>query len=246
MKFVKSFLSLMVIAFLAGCGPVDSLNPLYTEKDVVFDPALLGQWRPEKGEWNFIKTNDGGYQLVTSGTDDDGQYQSFIYQAHLLELQGHRFLDLAPSNISGPESNAWTLNLERHKSGVNASSRLSRVGFSAYLEMADGQSDANADTFHARLYLAHIFFKVEVDDDGKTLRLIDLDEEWMRKQIESGKLAVAHEMVGTGADHKTVVLTAATADLQKLVLDHWNDDEAFDGTTTVHRPGFEPEDEDRE
>lgn len=35
---------LAVLACLTGCLPVDSLNPLYTDKDIVFDNTLLGDW----------------------------------------------------------------------------------------------------------------------------------------------------------------------------------------------------------
>ncbi len=30
-----------------GCSPVSSLEPIYTEKDLVFDPAALGVWYNE-------------------------------------------------------------------------------------------------------------------------------------------------------------------------------------------------------
>jgi hypothetical protein len=242
MKSFKIFLGMLMMAFLAGCVPVDSINPLYTDKDLVFDPALLGQWNGEsgdKGGWSFAKADDGSYQLVVSGANDSGQSFTLVYEAHLIELQGHRFIDLVPAQVLLPDSDAWTLSLERHKSGVAARPELARVGFSAYLELTDGQSDANKDSFSARLRLTHTFYRVEMSDDGKTLRLIHLDDDWVTKEIESGRLAIAHQMVGDNS--KTAVLTADTADLQRLVLDHWNDSEAFDGTATMYRPGFEPE-----
>jgi len=242
MKSFKISFALAIIAVLAGCAPVDSLSPLYTETDVVFDPALLGQWHEkagEKGGWSFTKADDGGYVLLISDTDDNGQNINLMYEAHLVDLQGHRFLDLAPLQIYFPESNEWTLNLVRHKSGVTARPQLEHIGFSAYLELADGQSYADADSFQARLRLAHTFYKVEMDDDGKTLHLTHLDDEWVTKQIESGTLAIAHQMVGD--ENKTAVLTASTADLQQLVLEHFNDNLAFNGTSTIYRPGSEPE-----
>lgn len=50
MKFIKArkaFLStvaVLLLSLLGACGPVLSIHPLYTDKDVVFDPALLGSW----------------------------------------------------------------------------------------------------------------------------------------------------------------------------------------------------------
>ena len=45
-----SLLILMVLATgLAGCIPVPSVYPLYTDKDVVFEPSLLGVWTDDSG-----------------------------------------------------------------------------------------------------------------------------------------------------------------------------------------------------
>src|SRR5688572_2052421 len=40
-----------VLWVVAGCVP--SLNPLYTLKEVVFDPALIGSWSEEGSTWTF-------------------------------------------------------------------------------------------------------------------------------------------------------------------------------------------------
>ena len=43
---------------LTGCVPVDSLNPLYTDKDIVFDESLLGTWvGPDNGKECACATN---------------------------------------------------------------------------------------------------------------------------------------------------------------------------------------------
>ncbi|HEY2170630.1 MAG TPA: hypothetical protein VGJ30_13450 [Candidatus Angelobacter sp.] len=40
---MKKFLLLLAgLLWLTGCVPVDSLNPLYTDKDLAFDESLLG------------------------------------------------------------------------------------------------------------------------------------------------------------------------------------------------------------
>jgi hypothetical protein len=69
----KRYLVLLaLLAFLTGCVPVDSLNPLYTDKDVVFDETLLGSWvGPDNGDdgvLEFIARDQDGkksYSLVT-------------------------------------------------------------------------------------------------------------------------------------------------------------------------------------
>jgi hypothetical protein len=69
-------------------------------------------------------------------------------------------------------------------------------------------------------------------DDEKTLRLVELNDSWMEHQIQEGTLAVDHEVV----EGKSAVLTASTADLQQLVLDRVDDNEAFCGATVMKRP----------
>lgn len=61
----KFLLSLAGLLLLTGCVPVDSLNPLYTDKDISFDESLLGSWvGPDNGE-------DGVLEFIAR--DEDGK-----------------------------------------------------------------------------------------------------------------------------------------------------------------------------
>ena len=59
---------------LVGCVP--SWNPFYTEKDVVFEPGLVGSWWPVDAKeaspetWAFSRVGENGYQLAQ--TDEEG------------------------------------------------------------------------------------------------------------------------------------------------------------------------------
>ena len=77
---------------VAGCIP--SLNPLYTEKDLVFDAALVGSWGEKDSAdlWTFEKEDSQSYKLTIS---DQGKTSPFT--AHLVRLGQHRFLDLYPA-----------------------------------------------------------------------------------------------------------------------------------------------------
>ena len=80
-----------MVLFMAACVP--SLHPLFTEKDLVFDPALVGTWA-EAGEnetWTFQRTGDKVYELTYT---ERGVPSKFV--AHLVELGKFRFLDLYP------------------------------------------------------------------------------------------------------------------------------------------------------
>jgi hypothetical protein len=82
---------------LGGCG-VTSIHPLYTEQDIIFDPALLGDWteKDSKGTWTFTKSGEKVYNLEY--IDEKGK--NVIFEVHLLKLENRLFLDLFPK---GPE-----------------------------------------------------------------------------------------------------------------------------------------------
>jgi len=94
---------------LAGCVP--SWNPFYTEKDLVFDPVLLGIWRPvqaresSKEVWAFTKSGDKQYQLQQ--TDEEGRKAAF--EIRLFKLNDQLFLDLYLTKVEDDDLkvNAW-------------------------------------------------------------------------------------------------------------------------------------------
>src|SRR6187401_3334085 len=94
---MKGYSCLALFAFaavLAGCIP--TLHPLYTDDDVIFDPALVGLWAEEnsKDTWLYEKVDDKSYRL----TYTDGEGKKGEFQARLLKLGGFRFLDLYPED----------------------------------------------------------------------------------------------------------------------------------------------------
>ncbi len=99
-----------LLLVLGGCVP--SLHPLYTEKDLIFDPALLGEWtlgKNNKESWTFTKAGEKQYQLVY--IDDEGKEGKFC--VHLLKIEGRLFLDLFPMELDSkktdedPKENAF-------------------------------------------------------------------------------------------------------------------------------------------
>jgi hypothetical protein len=84
-----------IIVLASACVP--SLNPYYTEKDVVFDTRLVGEWQikdenNDKETWKFEKAGDNGYELLI--TDKDQKKGKL--EARLFKLGDQLFLDLIP------------------------------------------------------------------------------------------------------------------------------------------------------
>lgn len=83
---------LLAVAVVAGCVP--TMQPVYTEQDLVFDPAIVGFWRQKDSvaTWDFTQAGEKEYQLVY--TDNEGRTGRFI--ARVANVGGVRFLDLFP------------------------------------------------------------------------------------------------------------------------------------------------------
>jgi hypothetical protein len=93
--------TLIALAGLALClsACIPSLNSFYTDKDLVFEPCLVGTWQ-EKGKdqdpqtWKFEKADDKAYKLtITEAQGKKGEFTS-----HLFRLKQDYFLDLIPDN----------------------------------------------------------------------------------------------------------------------------------------------------
>ena len=91
----------LFLLLLAGCIP--SIHPLYTSKDVVFDPLLVGGWfeKDNSNRWIFESAGDSSYKLVyyengVFGEDSTKTISEF--EVHLVKLEDHYFLDFYPGN----------------------------------------------------------------------------------------------------------------------------------------------------
>ena len=85
MKFV-------LIALLVVGGCFRSLHPVYTPEQVVFDPALVGEWVAGPETWAVTKSGGGSYRVVQ--TDENGA--SGVFLGHLFKIDGYLFVDLVP------------------------------------------------------------------------------------------------------------------------------------------------------
>jgi hypothetical protein len=189
---MKNKMLLLFGLIWAGCVP--SWNPLYTEKDLVFDPLLVGAWTPLEAKegfketWAFAKGGEKLYRLQQM--DEDGRKADF--EARLVKLGRHRFLDLYLTKVEGDDIklNAW-------------------AGFS--------------------LVPAHLILKVE--QIGPALKIAAMNADWMKKFLKQHPDAIAHRVVLDD----NIVLTASTAELQKFVLEHADQEDFFGGAMEMRR-----------
>jgi hypothetical protein len=106
MKNISKFAILGFLLILTSCVP--SLNPLYTDADLIFDETLLGVWTdPDATEsWDFTYSSEKEYKLVY--TDEKGKKGEF--RARLLKIEGKTFLDLTPVKPVLPQNDFYKAN----------------------------------------------------------------------------------------------------------------------------------------
>ena len=92
-RMILFFMLLVAGTFTAGCYPAISLNPFYTDKDVIFDDDLLGFWLTEESNdtWRIKKAGKNKYRVNISFEEN-----SMLCTGHLFKIQDTLYLDLFP------------------------------------------------------------------------------------------------------------------------------------------------------
>ncbi len=87
---------LFILPLLLAAGCVQSLHPLYTDKDLVFQPGLVGSWSEEGSDdvWIFERSGDKSYDLIYT---EHSASAKFV--AHLVQLGKFLFLDIYPHEL---------------------------------------------------------------------------------------------------------------------------------------------------
>jgi hypothetical protein len=109
MKTLLTLLTLTLLLILGGCVP--SLQPFYADKDVAFDPTLLGRWSGDNGKdtWEFTKHGERGYKLLY--TDEEGRQGRFV--VYRFRVADNILLDLYPEEPEPRASDFYKQHLLR-------------------------------------------------------------------------------------------------------------------------------------
>jgi len=92
MKKMTCIAILGATLFLMGC-PARSLFPLFAEKDLVFNPDLLGTWVDlDKEEYTFLKSGGQGYDVLMR----EKEGSACLLSVKLGQLGKYWFLDSSP------------------------------------------------------------------------------------------------------------------------------------------------------
>jgi hypothetical protein len=82
----------LALTLVTGCI-VTSVYPFYHEKDIVFEPALLGSWQKagqSDEHWTFARDKANGYLVSCVSKDTTNVFQGYVFKLHR-----EKFLDLS-------------------------------------------------------------------------------------------------------------------------------------------------------
>ena len=156
----KKILLFVFGVLLAGCVP--SLHPLYTPKDVVYDPKLIGAWSDpnssDSGTWEFRASEPNSYTMVY--TDKDKKTGSF--SVHLVKLDGTLFLDVFPNDPNLPQNGFYQM----HLLPAHTFMKVDQIEPNLKLRLMD------VDKFTKRLEKYPALLKHEILEQGSDKRVV--------------------------------------------------------------------------
>jgi hypothetical protein len=226
----KIFIALLsfLLLCLSGCVPVDSLNPLYSANNVIFDPGLVGRWAtsdPDSSTFRFDRYDDDSYQMVVTGKSQSNLPGEAVFTAHLVSLGGEKYLDVEPRQFDRP-SQMYLLHTDPEKKGSKFEPSLQQIASGIYMEVSGpNPGKGTSQEMQVKIHPAHWIFKVYLRE--KSLTLDFLDREWVEEQIGK-KLLQARHLNAKNENGSNWVLSGSTAELQQFVVHHADDPGAFD------------------
>ena len=203
MKKVSILLSFtFLLIFLSSC--LNTLHPIFTEKDLAYDPKLIGTWNTEN------QGNKGKVIISNLATESS------------IEL---------PGNISSIKQKGYLITYEDkdHEGTKRYIAFLVRIGKHLYFDYYpdDKKDDQKIDEFfNAHLIKTHTSYRVDIYKDG-SFELSQLAEGYVAKLIDEKKIRISHEKY-TGDN---ILITASTSELQQYLIKYSDEPEAYDEKT---------------
>ena len=195
-----------LLIFLSSC--LNTLHPIFTEKDLAYDPKLIGTWNTEK------QGTKGRVVISNLATENS------------VEL---------PGNLSDIKEKGYLISYQ-HEDSRNPEryiAFLARIGKYLYFDYypAYKKEDQKIDEFfEAHFIKMHTSYRVEILNDG-SFELSQLDGSYVKSLIDQKKIRISHE---ASADDD-IVITASTSELQQYLIKYSDEPEAYDSKKTIFK-----------
>jgi hypothetical protein len=195
-----------LLIFLSSC--LTTLHPIFTVKDLTYDPKLIGTWNIER----------------------EGNKERVI----ITNLATENSVEL-PGNISDIKEKGYLVSYQ-HEDSRNPEryiAFLARIGKYLYFDYypAYKKEDQKIDEFfEAHFVKMHTSYRVEILNDG-SFELSQLDGSYVNSLIDQKKIRINHEI---GSDDN-IVITASTSELQQYLIKYSDEPEAYDSKKTIFK-----------
>ena len=194
-----------LIIFLSGC--LNTLHPIFTEKDLAYDPKFIGIWNTE--------------------------YQQSKGKAIISNLATENSVEL-PGNISTMKHKGYFITYQdEHGDTKQYIAFLARIGKHLYFDYypADKKEDRKLDEFFGVHFVRmHSSYRVEILKDG-SFELSQLDGSYVKSLIDQKKIAISYE---TDAEDD-ITITASTKELQQYLLKYGDESSAYESAKTTFK-----------
>ncbi|HMK18542.1 MAG TPA: hypothetical protein VK492_10085 [Chitinophagaceae bacterium] len=205
-KIILTTAFAFLLIFLSSC--LTTLHPIFTEKNLAYDPKLIGVWNTE---------NEGKKGKVTINN---------LATENSVEL---------PGNISAIKQKGYFIIYQDENGKVSDQyiAFLARIGKHLYFDYfpADKKEDRKLDEFFGVHFVRmHTSYRVEILKDG-SFELSQLDGSYVKSLIDEKKIRISHE---TDADDNTVI-TASTKELQQYLLKYGDEPSAYRSEKTTFK-----------
>ncbi len=197
MKKIKLLMMLFsVVLCLAGC--LTTLHPIFTGKDLIADPRLIGNWEKAKDKTKVIYRqpnadevsnlspalqSEAGKIYMLDEKDEQGDIRSTNY-AFMIKLGKYYYMDYYP---------------------------------------ASEKERRSADNFFAAHYIPmHSIYRIEFKNNN-SFNVQRLDAGYLEKLIKNKQIRIKHEVMEDGG----ILITAPTEELQQYLIKYSDVPEAY-------------------
>jgi len=204
MKKVVLFLSFtFLVILLSSC--LETLHPIFTEKDLIYDARLIGTWKTD---------TTGGRAIITNlATESSVQL---------------------PGNISSISKKGYLISYKDKDGSLSGLyiAFLARIGKHLYFDYypADKKNDKTVDNFFmVHLTKMHTSYRVNFTKDG--FEMSQLDEGFIRQLIDEKKIRISHEK----SEEDDIIITASTSELQQYIIKYGDEPSAYRSEKTIFK-----------
>jgi hypothetical protein len=204
---MKKFPAIAAIVLLLGLSScLSTIHPIFTEKDLLFDQKLIGNWR------HNAETAELTVQITQAAGHDFDELPT------LRKLQGKAYKVVYKDEDGNVEGAYFGF--------------LVKLGKNYYMDFYPAETPATKtyDEFYCRHYTKmHTAYRINFIS-ANSFELKQLDEAFLKNLIKEKKIRISHELT----EDETFVVTAPTEELQQYILKYGDTPGAYynDNTST--------------